>query len=84
MKKILIIFLILFVYSSVTKASSTGFDNTENFSSTNNVNDFNQWLYDNGHKQYLIIKENKKRLFNANFNCYSSYNTCSCNTISII
>jgi hypothetical protein len=60
MKKLLIIFLILFVYSSVSKASSTGFDNTENFSSTNNVNNFNQWLYDNGHKQYLTIKENKK------------------------
>tara|TARA_S200000501_G_scaffold365589_1_gene399247 strand:- start:59 stop:1417 length:1359 start_codon:yes stop_codon:yes gene_type:complete len=56
MKKILIIFLILFVHTSTTKA----FDNSEDFSSTNNVNDFNQWLYDNGHKQYLTIKENKK------------------------
>ena len=53
MKKILIIFLILFVHSNTAKASSTGFDNTENFSSTNNVNEFNQWLYDNGHNQYV-------------------------------
>ena len=56
MKKFLIIFLILFVHTSTTKA----FDNSEDFSSTNNVNEFNQWLYDNGHKQYLTIKENKK------------------------
>ena len=54
MKKILIIFLILFVHTSTIKA----FDNSEDLSSTNNVNDFNQWLYDNGHKQYLTIKEN--------------------------
>ena len=55
MKKFLIIFLILFIHTSITKA----FDNTENFSSTNNVNDFNQWLYDNGHNQYVKVKENK-------------------------
>ena len=41
-------------------AKATEYKNTEDFSSTNNVNEFNQWLYDNGHKEYLTIKENKK------------------------
>ena len=56
MKKILIIFLVLFFHTGL----ATGFDNKENFSSTNNVNDFNQWLYDNGHNQYVTIEENEK------------------------
>ena len=58
MKKIIII-LLLFVFNT-SVAKSTEYKNTEDFSSTNNVNEFNQWLYDNGHKQYLTIKENKK------------------------
>ena len=58
MKKIIIILLLFTFNTGVAKA--TEYKNTEDFSSTNNVNEFNQWLYDNGHKQYLTIKENKK------------------------
>jgi len=57
-KKIIIILLLFTFNTGVAKA--TEYKNTEDFSSTNNVNEFNQWLYDNGHKEYLTIKENKK------------------------
>ena len=58
MKKFLIIFLILFIHTSITKA--TEYSNTASFANKDTLRDFNQWLYDNGHKQYLSIKENKK------------------------
>ena len=58
MKNIIIILLLFFFNTNAVKA--TEYKNTEDFSSTNNVKEFNQWLYDNGHKQYLTIKENKK------------------------
>ena len=47
MKKILIIFLILFVHSNITKA--TEYSNTASFENKDSLRDFNQWLYDNGH-----------------------------------
>ena len=46
MKKIIIILLLFTFNTGVAKA--TEYKNTEDFSSTNNVNEFNQWLYDNG------------------------------------
>ena len=55
MKKILMIFFLLFVHTNTAKA--TQYKNTATFG--NNVNDFNQWLYDNGHNQYVKVKENK-------------------------
>ena len=55
MKKILIIFLILFVHLNTAKA--TGYSNTASFGNKDSLRDFNQWLYDNGHNQYLTIKK---------------------------
>ena len=55
MKNILIIFLILFFQLNITKA--TEYENTASFGNKDSVRDFNQWLYDNDHHQYLTIKK---------------------------
>ena len=58
MKKIFIIFLILFIHTNTVKA--TEYKNTASFENKDSLRDFNQWLYDNGHTQYIKEKENKK------------------------
>ena len=57
MKKIFLIFLILFIHTNIVKA--TEYENTASFGNRDTLRDFNQWLYDNGHNQYVKIKENK-------------------------
>ena len=57
MKKILIIFLVLFIHTNTAKA--TEYKNTASFGNKDSVRDFNQWLYDNDHHQYLTIKKIK-------------------------
>ena len=56
MKKIFIIFIILFFHTNIAKADdiASGYEDKSDFK--NNVTDFNKWLHDNGHHQYLIIK----------------------------
>jgi len=56
MKKTLIIFLTLFFHTSVA-AGNAGFDDKGAYQ--NNVTDFNIWLKDNGHNQYVKVKEKK-------------------------
>ncbi|MDB3888853.1 hypothetical protein N9341_04875 [Candidatus Pelagibacter sp.] len=55
MKKLITILLLLVLNISLAKAAE--YKNTSEFG--NNVNDFNYWLYDNGHNQYVKAKENK-------------------------
>ena len=56
MKKILIIFYTFLLLSVPVQADNiaSGFEDKSDFK--NNVTDFNKWLHDNGHHQYLIIK----------------------------
>ena len=56
MKKFLIIFFIFLLFNVPAQADdiASGFEDKSDFK--NNVTDFNKWLHDNGHHQYLIIE----------------------------
>ena len=54
MKKIIIIFLFLFINTYTVKAAedaAAGFESNTNFK--NKVTEFNKWLHDNGHHDYV-------------------------------
>mgnify|MGYP003318691783 CR=1 FL=1 len=58
MKKFLIILLLFVFNTSVTKADiASGFEDNTNF--TNKEDQFNLWLRDNDHKQYLNFEPRK-------------------------
>ena len=56
MKSLIIIFLLFILNISAAKA--TEYSNTASFGNKDSLRDFNQWLYDNGHNQYI-----RKELF---------------------
>ncbi len=60
MKKLLVIVLLGLLLSNSAFADdiASGYEDKSDFK--NNVTDFNKWLHDNGHHQYLIIKTNEK------------------------
>ncbi len=60
MKKLLIIFFILLLFSVPVQAANdaAGFEANNVFE--NNVSEFNKWLYDNGHHKYVTKEENEK------------------------
>ena len=58
MKKIILILLLFVFNSSVAKADiASGFEDNTNFK--NKEDEFNLWLRDNGHKQYLNFEPRK-------------------------
>ena len=56
MKKLLIIFFIFLLFNVPAQADdiASGYEDKSDFK--NNVTDFNKWLHDNGHHQYLIME----------------------------
>ena len=56
MKKLLTIFFIFLLFNIPAQADdiASGFEDKSDFK--NNVTDFNKWLHDNGHHQYLIME----------------------------
>ena len=56
MKKLLTIFFIFLLFNIPAQADdiASGFEDKSDFK--NNVTDFNKWLHEKGHHQYLIIK----------------------------
>jgi len=59
MKTILIIFTLLFFNTFIAKAANDAAGYESNYVFENNVNEFNKWLFDNGHSKYVTKKENK-------------------------
>ena len=57
MKNIFIIFIILLFQTNIVKAANDAAGYESNYVFENNVNEFNKWLYDNGHHQYVTTKE---------------------------
>ena len=57
MKSLIIIFLLFILNTSAAKA--TEYKNTASFENKDSLRDFNQWLYDNGHNQYVKVKKIK-------------------------
>jgi len=67
MKNIFIIFIILLFQTNIVKAANDAAGYESNYVFENNVNEFNKWLYDNGHHQYVTTKENEKCKTEAKF-----------------
>ena len=60
MKKIFIIFIILLFQTNIAKAANDAAGYESNYVFENNVNEFNKWLFDNGHSiNMLLTKENE-------------------------
>ena len=56
MKNIFIIFLILILHTNTIKAETKYKSNAVY---NNDISEFNRWLYDNGHHEYVTKKENE-------------------------
>ena len=77
MKKIIIIFLFLFINTYTAKAAedaAAGFESNTNFK--NKVTEFNKWLHDNGHHDYVTEEVSEVCKAEAKYSNLWYYNKC--------
>ncbi len=77
MKKIIIIFLFLFINTYTVKAAedaAAGFESNTNFK--NKVTEFNKWLHDNGHHDYVTEEVSEVCKAEAKYSNLWYYNKC--------